>query len=337
MSLLASIPSPSDGVLHIGPLAIHAYGLMIALGVVAAVWLSGRRMEAAGVGTRDDMSAIAMWAVAAGVIGARLYYVVTDKSQPWKEPGRWLKVWEGGLGIPGGLLAGVLVGVWAIKRRGISVPGVLTAAAPAIPLAQAIGRIGNWWNQELYGRATDLPWALRIDDANLPGGGPSAQYPSGTTFHPTFLYEVLWNLALMALLIIIGKRVRLRPGRLLALYVIGYFTGRFWIEGLRIDEAQSGGGLRLNQWVALVVVVLAAAYLLIDRARHHGEPLSAADEAADETEVDESVDDPSADDAGEIVVDESVAEIDEDITAEIERELPASADADGDGYVPEDE
>ncbi|MEQ1700636.1 MAG: prolipoprotein diacylglyceryl transferase [Ilumatobacteraceae bacterium] len=313
MSLLASIPSPSDGVLHLGPLDIHAYGLMIALGVVTAVWLCGRRMEAAGVGTRDDMSAIAVWAVGAGVIGARLYYVITDKSQPWKEPGRWLKVWEGGLGIPGGLLAGVLVGVWAIKRRGLSVSGVLTAAAPAIPLAQAIGRIGNWWNQELYGRATDLPWALRIDDENLPSNG---EYPSGTTFHPTFLYEVLWNLALCGLLIVVGKRVRLRPGRLMALYVIGYFTGRFWIEGMRIDDAQSGGGLRLNQWVALVVVVLTLAYLLIDRARHRGEPVLAAtgDEAAD------------------------VEPADEDITAEMARdEAAASAESDGDDYVPEDE
>lgn len=315
MSLLASIPSPSDGVLSLGPLDIHAYGLMIALGVVAAVWLCGRRMEAAGVGTRDDMSAIAMWAVGAGVIGARLYYIVTDKSQPWKEPGRWLKIWEGGLGIPGGLLAGVVVGVWAVKRRGLSVPGVLTAAAPAIPLAQAIGRIGNWWNQELYGRATDLPWALRIDDANLPGGAPSPQYPSGTTFHPTFLYEVLWNLALCALLIVIGKRVALRPGRLMALYAIGYFTGRFWIEGLRIDPANAGGGWRLNQWVAVAVVLLTVAFLLVDRARHRDEP------AAEATAED----------------DEPAAEADDDITAEMDRELPASADADGDDYVPEDE
>jgi prolipoprotein diacylglyceryl transferase len=305
MSLLASIPSPSDGVLHLGPLDVHAYGMMIALGVVAGVWLSGRRMEAAKVGTRDDMSAIAMWAVAAGVIGARLYYVITDKSQPWKEPSRWLKIWEGGLGIPGGLLLGVLVGVWAIRRRGLSVPGVLTAAAPALPLAQAIGRIGNWWNQELYGRATTLPWALRIDDARLPGGGPSSQYPSGTTFHPTFLYEVLWNLALCVLLIVIGKRVLLRPGRLLVLYVIGYFTGRFWIEGLRIDPANSGGGLRLNQWVSLVVVVLAVAFLLVDRMRHRGE-IAPAEQAGEQ--------------AGEPGSDE-----------------PASVEAGGDDYVPADD
>lgn len=266
MMLLATIPSPSDGVLHLGPLAIHAYGLMIALGVVAAVWLAGRRMEAAGVGTRDDMSAIAIRGVGAGVIGARLYYIITDKSQPWKEPGRWLRIWEGGLGIPGGLLAGVLVGMWAIRRRGLSVPGVFTAAAPAIPLAQAIGRLGNWWNQELFGRPSGLPWALQIDDAHLPAG-----YASGTTFHPTFLYEALWNLALCAVLILIDKRLRLRPGRLLAVYLIGYFSGRFWIEGLRIDPANAGGGWRLNQWVAMSVVVLAALYLFVDRRRHSGD------------------------------------------------------------------
>ncbi len=309
MSIIASIPSPSDGVLSLGPLDIHAYGMMIALGVVAGVWLSGRRMEAAKVGTRDDMSAIAMWAVAAGVIGARVYYVITDKSQPWKEPSRWLKIWEGGLGIPGGLLLGVLVGAWAIRRRGLSVAGVLTAAAPALPLAQAIGRIGNWWNQELYGRATTLPWALRIDDANLPGGGPSSQYPSGTTFHPTFLYEVLWNLALCVILIVIGKRVLLRPGRLLALYVIGYFTGRFWIEGLRIDPANSGGGLRLNQWVSLFVVLAAVSFLLIDRFRHRD----------DASAVPDDVDEP------------------DEVGAELESSEPASAEDDDGGYVPPDE
>jgi len=310
-TLLASIPSPSDGVFNIGPLAIHAYGMMIALGVVAAVWLAGRRMEKAGVGTRDDMSSIAMWAVGAGVIGARLYYIVTDKSQPWKEPGRWLKVWEGGLGIPGGLLAGVLVGAWAIKRRGLSVPGVLTAAAPAIPLAQAIGRLGNWWNQELFGRPTTLPWGLEIDDAKLPAG-----YTSGTLFHPTFLYEALWNLALCGLLILIDKRMKLRPGRLLAVYVAGYFTGRFWIEGLRIDPANAGGGLRLNQWVSMFVVAAAVLYLFIDRRRHlHDEP--AAEPAAEE------IVEPAADEGVEPAGDEGV---DEGVDDSVEGESPVSAD-----------
>ena len=264
-SWIASIPSPSDGAFSIGPLDIHAYGLMIALGVVAAVWLSGRRLESSGVGTREDMSSIALWGVIAGVIGARLYFIITDASRPWKEPSRWLKVWEGGLGVPGGILVGTLVAGYAIRRRGLSVGGVYTAAAPAIPLAQAIGRIGNWWNQELFGRPTDLPWALEIDDENLPAG-----YASGTTFHPTFLYEVLWNLSLVGVLLLIDRRIKLRPGRLLVVYVVGYSIGRFWIEGLRIDPAREGGGWRLNQWVALTVGVLAAGYLLIDWLRHSG-------------------------------------------------------------------
>lgn len=263
---LASIPSPSDGALHLFGLSIHMYGLMIALGVVAAVWLAGRRLEAAGAGTRDDVASIAVWAVAAGVIGSRIYYIVTDKSQPWKTPSRWIKIWEGGLGIPGGLLAGILVGLWATKRRGVSMSMMATAAAPSLPLAQAIGRVGNWWNQELFGRPTDLPWALRIDDANLPAG-----YPSGTTFHPTFLYEGLWNLALCGVLLLIDRKLRLRPGRLLAVYVLGYAIGRFWVEGLRIDPANSGGGWRLNQWTALVAGVGALGYLVLDRIRHRGD------------------------------------------------------------------
>ena len=266
MRLIASIPSPSDGVFDIGPLSVHAYGLMIALGVVAGVWLAGRRLEASGAGTRDDFTAIAMWAVGAGVIGARLYYIITDKSQPWKDPGRWIKVWEGGLGIPGGLIAGVAVGIWMARRKGISVSAVLDAAAPALPLSQAIGRIGNWWNQELFGKPITLPWGLEIDDQHLPAG-----YPSGTLFHPTFLYEVLWNLALCGVLLVVDKRMRLRPGRLMAVYVAGYSIGRFWIEGLRIDPANSGGGWRLNQWVSAAALLLSVGYLVIDAMRHRND------------------------------------------------------------------
>lgn len=263
LTVLASIPSPSNGVFHIGPLAIHAYGLMIALGVIAAVWLAGRRLEAAGTGTREQMSSIAVWAVIAGILGARVYYILTDKSEPWREPGRWLKIWNGGLGIPGGLIAGTLVGVWAAKRKGVSMSGLLTAAAPAIPLAQAIGRWGNWFNQELFGRPTTLPWGLEIDDRHLPAG-----YESGTLFHPTFLYESLWNVGLCLLLLQIDKRMSLRPGRLMAVYVAGYSVGRFWVEGLRIDPANSGGGWRLNQWTAVIAFVLAVGYLVVDAARH---------------------------------------------------------------------
>lgn len=291
MQLLGTIPSPSSSVLELGPLSIHAYGLMIALGVVAAVWLAGRRLEAAGEGTRDDFSYIGIWAVGAGVVGARIYYILTDKSQPWKEPAKWLQIWEGGLGIPGGLLAGVLVGVWAARRRGVSVPAACTAAAPAIALGQAIGRWGNWFNQEIYGRPTDLPWALEIDDAHLPGGAPSATYPSGTTFHPTFLYESLWCLGLCVVLIQIDKRVRLRPGRLLAVYVAGYAMGRFWIEGLRIDPANSGGGWRLNQWTAAIAFVLSVGFLVIDWARHRGDEPGEVDAGIDESPVASAADD----------------------------------------------
>lgn len=256
---LASIPSPRSGTLSIGPIRLTAYGLMIALGVVAAVWLAGRRLERSRAGTRDDMSAIAVWAVAGGVVGARLYHVATDWGRFSDDLGRIPLVWRGGLGIPGGLIGGVAVGFFAAKRRGVPFPELLTAVAPAIPLAQSIGRWGNWWNQELFGRATDLPWALQISAGKLPAG-----YPAGTTFHPTFLYESLWNLVLCVALLQVERLWTLRPGRLFAVYLVGYFTGRFWIEGLRIDPAHVFGPFRLNQWVSIGVVVAAVGYLLVD-------------------------------------------------------------------------
>jgi prolipoprotein diacylglyceryl transferase len=270
ISVVASIPSPSSGALSIGPLSIHAYGLMIALGVVAAVWLTGRRLEAMGVGTRDDASSMAVWGVIAGVIGARLYHVATDWSLFSHDLARIPQIWRGGLGIPGGILLGALGGIWGYRRRGIAAGVGLTAAAPALPLAQAIGRWGNWWNQELFGKPTTLPWALRISDDKIP-----PQFAPGTTFHPTFLYESLWNFALCGVLLLIDRRFRLRPGRLLAVYVVGYAIGRFWVEGLRIDAAKTGGGLRLNQWTAIVAGGLAALYLLVDWARHRGQPVIA--------------------------------------------------------------
>ena len=273
--MIAAIPSPSSGILHLGPLPIHAYGLMIALGVLAAVWLMGRRVEAAGTATAEDVSYMAVRAVIAGVIGARLYHVITDWGTFSDDLGRIPQIWKGGLGIPGGVLAGTLVGLWAMRQRGRSVAAMLTAGAPAVPLAQAIGRIGNWFNQELFGRPTTLPWALKIHDDHLPAG-----YPSGTTFHPTFLYEVLWNLALCGVLLLIDRRLRLRQGRLFAVYVLGYGIGRFWIEGLRIDPAKSGGGLRLNQWMALVITVGAAAFLVTDWFRHRNAVAGAQAEPA---------------------------------------------------------
>ena len=210
----------------------------------------GKRLERRGWGTRDDASSIAMIAVPAGVIGARLYHVITD----WERfDGRLIdtvKIWQGGLGIWGGVLVGVLVGMWVAKRRGIAVGNVLTAVAPALPLGQAIGRWGNWFNQELFGRPTTLPWALEIADRKIPTG-----YASGTLFHPTFLYESLGCLLLIFVLLQLERRIPQRPAQLFFCYVAGYSILRFFVEGLRIDDAKSAGGLRLNQWTSLVTLV----------------------------------------------------------------------------------
>ncbi len=235
---------------------------MIALGVIAGVWLMGKLFVEERVGTTDDASSIATWGVVAGVIGARLYHVATDWSRFSDDLGSIPKIWEGGLGIPGGILAGLVVGGWQAKRRGIPVPIVMTCVAPAIPLAQAIGRWGNWFNQELYGKPTDLPWGLEIDADHQPVGDLA-----GTTYHPAFLYESLWNLALCAVLLWVHRRFRLAPGRLLAVYLIGYGIGRFWIEGLRIDLSHQVAGMRWNQWVALATIAGGAIYLLLTRGR----------------------------------------------------------------------
>lgn len=262
-TLLASIPSPSSGSLHLGPVRLNAYGLMIAIGVIVAVRIAGRRAERMNVGTIEDFSSIATWAVPAGVIGARIYHVVTDLD---RFRGQWLdvfKVWNGGLGIWGGVLLGVIVGFWRARVRGLDPWWILSCAAPAIPVAQAIGRWGNWWNQELFGRPTSLPWALQVSDDVARKAG----YAAGTTFHPTFLYESIGCLVLAWLLIRWERRVSPRRGRLLALYAAGYSTMRFFIEGLRVDPAHHVGGLRLNQWVALAVAATMVTFLLVDRSR----------------------------------------------------------------------
>lgn len=275
VSLFASLPSPGSGSVNIGPLELRAYGLMIALGVLIAAWLYGRRLTAIGIGGPEDSSAILVWAVPAGVLGARLYHVATEWERFSDAPEDILKVWKGGLGIPGGLLLGIIVAVVVARRRGLAMAPMLWAAAPAIPLAQAVGRWGNWFNQELFGRPTDLPWGLEIDADKAEAAG----YAPGTLFHPTFLYESLWNLALCAVLIVVGRRMMTsRPLRLLAVYTIGYGIGRFWIEGLRVDPTKEGGGLRLNQWMAIALIVGGLTYLAYCRLRRD-EPV---DESSDE-------------------------------------------------------
>jgi len=322
VGLLANIPSPTDGSLKIGPLELRAYGLMIALGVLAAVWLCGRRFEQRGIGTRDDAATLALWAVPAGVIGARLYHVITDWNRFDDHLGDIFKIWEGGLGIWGGIAGGVAVGIYVARRRGMPIALVLTCATPALPLAQAIGRWGNWFNQELFGRQTDLPWALEVS----PEKAAEAGYPPGTTFHPTFLYESLWNLALCGALLYIDRRWgdRLKPGRLFAVYVAGYTFARFFIERIRIDPANEIGGFRVNEWVSAIVFVAAVGYLVVDG---FAKPAVATDgvddDGSDETEALE--DEVAIDDESKAAADD-IEPADEDAD-DVE---PAADDADVD-------
>jgi prolipoprotein diacylglyceryl transferase len=259
-SVLSSIPSPSTN--SIGPFTF--YGLVIALGVVAAVMLSQRRWSARG-GHDEDISTIALWGVPAGVVGARIYHVVTDW-QNFSGESFWklFAIREGGLGIPGGMFLGILVGIWVARRRGMDIAGVLDAIVPGLPLAQAIGRWGNYFNQELYGRATDVAWALEIDRENAPSEfrNTDAVVP---TFHPTFLYESLWNLSLVGVILWIDRQGWLPRGRLIAVYLIGYGIGRWWVESLRIDPANEIAGLRVNIWMSIALILGGLAVIIWPR------------------------------------------------------------------------
>ncbi|KGA05117.1 MAG: hypothetical protein GM46_11895 [actinobacterium acAcidi] len=266
--LLAVIPSPSSGSIHLGQLRLNAYGLMIAIGVIVAVRIAGRRAENKGVGTTEDISSIAMWAVPAGVIGGRAYHVLTDYE---RFQGQWfdaIKIWQGGLGIWGGVTLGVAVGWWCAHKRGLDAWWIISCAAPAIAIAQAIGRWGNWFNQELFGRPTTLPWALEVSN-NV---AVKAGYAAGTTFHPTFLYESVGCVVLAWLLIRLERRINPARGRLFAWYVAGYTVLRFATESIRIDASHNVGGMRLNQWVAIGVFVAAVLFLAVDRLRSHETP-----------------------------------------------------------------
>jgi prolipoprotein diacylglyceryl transferase len=254
LALFASIPSPSSN--SIGP--FRAYGLMIGLGVLAAIEIASRRWKARG-GDPNDMWTVAVWAVPAGLIGARLYHVLTDWRTYFGAGGRPIEalfIWQGGLGIPGGIIAGTAVGAYIGHRKGMRLPPGLDCAAVAFPVAQAIGRLGNYFNQEVFGRPTDLPWGLEIDVAHRP-----ARYIDQATFHPTFLYEGLWNLALAGVLVLIDRRKAIRPGNLFVLYVGGYALGRLWVEALRADAASQIFGVRINTWMSSLTIVGAAVVL----------------------------------------------------------------------------
>ena len=256
MQVLASIPSPSSGELEVGPLTLHAYGFMLLLAILAATAVAGILWTRRG-GDWDLVLRTAMWGVAGGIVGARLYHVVTSWSEV--DDPKWrgiFEIWEGGLGIWGGIAGGVLVGSIVIRRAGESVLRFMDVAAPGLLLAQAVGRVGNYFNQELFGTPTDLPWGLEIAPENRP-----ERYADTETFHPLFLYESLWNLAGVAVLLWILARRRLRAPGVFCLYVAWYTFGRFWLEQIRTDEAHELLGLRLNAWVSLALFVAALAAL----------------------------------------------------------------------------
>jgi prolipoprotein diacylglyceryl transferase len=266
---LGSIPSPSSG--NLGP--FHMYGLILAAGVLVAVWLSERRWRSRGF-PRDGVYDIAFWVVIWGVIGARLYHVASDYQLFENDPLRAVQIWRGGLSIWGAVLGGAIAVVVITRRRHLDTLAVMDCMAPGIVLAQAIGRWGNYFNQELFGKPSTLPWALEIAPAHRPAG-----YLLSETFQPTFLYESLYCLAVFAALLLVERRVRLKRGQTFALYIVLYTFGRFWFENMRIDTAHHIGPLRLNAWVSIAVFLAGLAWFVwlgrhMERQRRPGVPVN---------------------------------------------------------------
>jgi prolipoprotein diacylglyceryl transferase len=295
----AFIPSPSQGVWHLGPLPLRAYAICILAGIFAGYWLGRKRWVARG-GSPEILADVIMWAVPFGLVGARIYHVITDNELyfgPGKHPIDALKIWHGGLGIWGAVAFGAL-GAWiACRRHKVPFLAVADAMAPGIALAQVVGRFGNYFNQELFGKPTTLPWGLEIDPAHRPEG-----YTQFATFHPTFLYEAIWNLGVIALVILADRRFKLGHGRAFALYVAGYTAGRAWIENLRIDTVNHFLGLRLNVWTALILFVASVVYLVLSARLKPGQedistPSTTSDEPSDgaDAEKETPTDEPSAD------------------------------------------
>jgi prolipoprotein diacylglyceryl transferase len=263
------IPSPEQGVWYLGPLPIRGYALCIIAGIIAAILIGERRWVARG-GQRGEVSDLALWAVPFGVIGGRLYHVITDHALYFgngNNPVTALYVWRGGLGIWGAIALGG-VGVWiGAHRKGIRVPPVLDAMVPGVLIAQAIGRWGNWFNQELFGKPSTWPWALEISPQNRPPG-----YEQYATFQPTFLYECIWDIGAFFFVVWADRRWKLGHGRVVALYVMAYTAGRAWIEMLRIDEVeyQHVLGMRLNVWTSIILFILGAVYFVVVGRLHPG-------------------------------------------------------------------
>jgi prolipoprotein diacylglyceryl transferase len=286
--ILATIPSPTQGVWNLGPLPVRAYALCIVVGIIAAIQLTERRWLARG-GRAGDVLDISVWAVPFGIVGGRIYHVISSPQAYFGAHGHPLRafaIWEGGLGIWGAIALGG-VGAWiACRRRGIPLPVFADALAPGLLVAQAIGRLGNWFNNELYGSPTHLPWALKIyawDGGKAVVGADGHPVVLGT-FHPTFLYELLWNLAAAAFVIWADRRFRLGHGRAFALYVASYCLGRLWVELLRTDPANHFFGVRLNVFTAVIVGLAGVAYFVHQRGRPREVITRGADAAAEQPE-----------------------------------------------------
>jgi len=290
---LAALPSPTTAVWQLGPVPIRAYALCILVGIVVACWVTERRLRQRGVAPGAVLD-IAVWAVPAGIIGARIYHVISSPEKYFGTGGEPLKVfaiWEGGLGIWGAVAGGALGAWYAARQLGIPFAVVADALAPGLPLAQAIGRLGNWFNNELYGGRTTLPWGLEIHRMD-PETGQALRDDAGKPileaglYHPTFAYEALWNLGVAALVFLLDRRLKLGRGRAFALYVLGYTAGRFWIEMIRTDEANTILGVRLNVWTAAVVFLAALIYFVRVRGpREYLIPIRAVPTSAPESDV----------------------------------------------------
>jgi prolipoprotein diacylglyceryl transferase len=257
--VVASIPSPSNGTFNLGPLTLHMYGVMLLLGIAACIWLTGRRWVSWG-GDWDLIFRVALWGVIAGVVGARIYHDITSWNQDPTIHQHWwgfAAVWDGGLGIWGAIPAGVAVGALVVRRSGNSVRLMMDAVAPGLLLAQGIGRWGNYWNQELYGKPTSLPWGLKIDPTHRVDG-----YSSFSTFQPTFLYEFIWDVLGVGVLLWIDRRFTLRRPALFALYVAWYTTFRTFEEVLRIDPSNHFLHMRVNFWVSLAVWIVSVGFFV---------------------------------------------------------------------------
>jgi prolipoprotein diacylglyceryl transferase len=253
---LAYIPSPSTNGLSIGPFRLHVYGVLIACGIAAAVWLAQKRWEQIG-GKPGMMSSVALYGVPGGLIGSRVYSLATswnaDTQGIWY---RAFEIWRGGLGIWGGVIGGIALGWVGARRYHLPIGAGLDCVSPAFAIGQAIGRWGNYFNQELYGRPSKLPWAVKIDN-------PPAPYAPHSTFQPTFLYESIWDIGVLFLVIWVERRFKIKRGYLFTVYAAAYTAGRFWIEYLRIDEAHRILGLRLNDWTSILVFAAALVILVV--------------------------------------------------------------------------